>query len=285
MIKLTKILIINAIKRSYKMSSPISNKNTHPHQTAHSQNTGCFAGFPNLWQLFRRKMSEFIVFVKNHLPSACCQNASNRHRDVTEIAAPQSTVAKIHELRPHHHARKHRSPHWAEKHIYRNNLKNREFDQEAPQNFCLERATIAGRQGASEDKNSGAKPTQSKTDSSSCFGISNPRHSAATQELNQTIVVLEQNKGLRLALGEHYTSFTDAVKNFYKKPTWQNLLNVKAMKRKAFTEIDKAFSREKYSGKPSLSPFERKLSAAIATEAFILDCVKACQRFYEQRPQ
>ena len=50
--------------------------------------------------------------------------------------------------------------------LYTNNLKNREFDKEAPQNFCLERATIAERQGASEDENSGVKLTQSKTDSS-----------------------------------------------------------------------------------------------------------------------
>ena len=39
-------------------------------------------------------------------------------------------------------------------HLYRNNLKNREFYKEAPQNFCLEQATIAERQGASENKNS-----------------------------------------------------------------------------------------------------------------------------------
>jgi hypothetical protein len=55
--------------------------------------------------------------------------------------------------------------------VYRNNLKNREFDQEAPQNLCSERATIALAQGASENKNSEEKLTQSKTDSSSCFGI------------------------------------------------------------------------------------------------------------------
>ncbi len=57
--------------------------------------------------------------------------------------------------------------------LYRNNLKNREFDQEAPQNLYSERATIARAQGASENKNSEVKPTQSKTDSSGCFGISN----------------------------------------------------------------------------------------------------------------
>ena len=56
--------------------------------------------------------------------------------------------------------------------LYRNNLKNRDFDKEAPQNSCLERATIALGQGASEDKHFEGKPTQSKTDSSGCFGIS-----------------------------------------------------------------------------------------------------------------
>ncbi len=55
---------------------------------------------------------------------------------------------------------------------YPNNLKNREFDKEAPPIFCLEKATIAFGQGASEDKKLGVKPTQSKTNSSSCLGIS-----------------------------------------------------------------------------------------------------------------
>ncbi len=52
-----------------------------------------------------------------------------------------------------------------------NYLKNRDFDQEAPQVFCLERATIADRQGASEGKKSGVKPTPSKTDSSGSLCI------------------------------------------------------------------------------------------------------------------
>lgn len=56
-------------------------------------------------------------------------------------------------------------------HVYRNNLKNLDFDNEAPQNFCPERVTIAGRQGTSEDENSEKKPTPSKTDSSVDFGI------------------------------------------------------------------------------------------------------------------
>ncbi len=56
--------------------------------------------------------------------------------------------------------------------LYTSNLKNQEFDKEAPQNFsCLERATIAGRQGASEDKNSDGRPTLSKIDYSSCLCI------------------------------------------------------------------------------------------------------------------
>jgi hypothetical protein len=55
--------------------------------------------------------------------------------------------------------------------IYRKDLKNREFDEEAPQNSDLERATIVRAQGASEGQNFEEKPTQSKTDSSSSFGI------------------------------------------------------------------------------------------------------------------
>ncbi|HSX38224.1 MAG TPA: hypothetical protein VLE95_05275 [Chlamydiales bacterium] len=46
--------------------------------------------------------------------------------------------------------------------LYRNNLKNREFDKEAAQFFAS---------GASEDQKNAAKPTSSKTDSSGCFGI------------------------------------------------------------------------------------------------------------------
>ncbi len=60
---------------------------------------------------------------------------------------------------------------------YQNNLKSRDFGKEAPQNFDPERATIAERQGASEDRNSEVKPTQPKTDSSSCFGITPYRFS------------------------------------------------------------------------------------------------------------
>ena len=44
--------------------------------------------------------------------------------------------------------------------LYRNNPKNREFGKETPRNFCLEQATIAARQGASENKKDAAKPTQ-----------------------------------------------------------------------------------------------------------------------------
>ena len=55
--------------------------------------------------------------------------------------------------------------------LYRNNLKNREFDKEASQNSHLERATIVRAQGANEDENFEKKPTPSKTDSLGCFGI------------------------------------------------------------------------------------------------------------------
>ena len=68
--------------------------------------------------------------------------------------------------------------------LYPNNLKSWEFDQEAPQNFCPERMTIAERQGMSEDNHFEAKPTQSKTNFSSCLGIhsveSPPQQKSAT---------------------------------------------------------------------------------------------------------
>src|SRR5579862_5224348 len=55
--------------------------------------------------------------------------------------------------------------------VYRNDLKNREFDKKASQNSHLERATIVRAQGASEEENFEKKPTQLKTDSSGRFGI------------------------------------------------------------------------------------------------------------------
>jgi hypothetical protein len=56
--------------------------------------------------------------------------------------------------------------------LYPNNSKNWEFDQEAPQKSCSERAAIAEkRQAASENKTSEVKPTPSKTNFSSCLGI------------------------------------------------------------------------------------------------------------------
>src|SRR5277367_5072489 len=74
-----------------------------------------------------------------------------------------------------------------ERRLYRKNLKNWEFGKEAPSDFCLERANIAARQGASEDKNLRGEPTQApgspknasffgeralpKTNSSGYFGI------------------------------------------------------------------------------------------------------------------
>ncbi len=55
--------------------------------------------------------------------------------------------------------------------LYRNHLKNREFDKKAPQNLYAEQAAIAERQDASEHPNFEVKPTPSKTDSSGGFGI------------------------------------------------------------------------------------------------------------------
>ena len=49
--------------------------------------------------------------------------------------------------------------------LYRKNLKNRESDKEGTQNLHLERATIALRQGASENANFEAITTTSETDS------------------------------------------------------------------------------------------------------------------------
>jgi TrmH family RNA methyltransferase len=57
-------------------------------------------------------------------------------------------------------------------HVYPNNLKNWEFGKEAPQNFYSEQATLAKRQGASENEDSEVKPTQPKTNFSSCLGKS-----------------------------------------------------------------------------------------------------------------
>src|SRR5271156_2123508 len=58
-----------------------------------------------------------------------------------------------------------------EENLYRNNLKNREFDKEASQNSHLEQATIVRATALSEDENFEKKPMPSKTDSSDCFGI------------------------------------------------------------------------------------------------------------------
>ncbi|MDP1608286.1 MAG: AAA family ATPase [Chlamydiales bacterium] len=55
--------------------------------------------------------------------------------------------------------------------LYRNNLKNRDFGKEAPQNFLSGTNDHCRKQGMSEDKNFGVKPMQTKTDSSGCFGI------------------------------------------------------------------------------------------------------------------
>lgn len=55
--------------------------------------------------------------------------------------------------------------------LYRDNLKNRDFGKEDPQNLHSERGTIAERQSLSENANSEVNPTWPKTDSSSCFGV------------------------------------------------------------------------------------------------------------------
>ncbi len=56
--------------------------------------------------------------------------------------------------------------------LYLNNLMSWELGKEVPSIFFPERVTIAGRQGTSEDEKLKVKPTKTKTNSSSCLGIS-----------------------------------------------------------------------------------------------------------------
>src|SRR5579872_6461281 len=73
--------------------------------------------------------------------------------------------------------------------IYRNCLKNRNYAEEAPQNFDSERATIAEWQGARENRNCEVKPTTTETDSSDYFGIHprklRGRHFIEIEDFNQ----------------------------------------------------------------------------------------------------
>jgi beta-glucosidase-like glycosyl hydrolase len=55
--------------------------------------------------------------------------------------------------------------------LYRNNLKNGEYDKETPRNFCSERVPFVERQDASQNENCEVKPMPSQTDSSGCFSI------------------------------------------------------------------------------------------------------------------
>jgi tetratricopeptide (TPR) repeat protein len=55
--------------------------------------------------------------------------------------------------------------------LYRSNLKNREFDKEEAQILESGVSDIVREQGANEDPKFVAKPSMSKTDSSSCFGL------------------------------------------------------------------------------------------------------------------
>jgi hypothetical protein len=59
----------------------------------------------------------------------------------------------------------------AQKVLYRNNLKNRDFGQEAPHRFDPERATIAREARRERGAERSGKLTPPKTDSSGCFGI------------------------------------------------------------------------------------------------------------------
>ncbi len=76
--------------------------------------------------------------------------------------------------------------------LYTNDLKNREFDKEGPQNFCSERATIVERQGASENRNYELNQGASKTDSSSCLCIEQFSYlftNISTQALPSTVKI------------------------------------------------------------------------------------------------
>ncbi len=88
--------------------------------------------------------------------------------------------------------------------VYRNNLKNRDYDKEALQNFDSERATIAERQGASENRNSEEKPTPAETDSSDYFGIS-----LVILELLQTAGIREIIFPIRTIRGDLTQKFSD----------------------------------------------------------------------------
>ncbi|HSX37395.1 MAG TPA: hypothetical protein VLE95_01020 [Chlamydiales bacterium] len=55
--------------------------------------------------------------------------------------------------------------------LYRNNLKNREFDKEAAQFFASGVSDHCQGPRREQTKKNAAKPTSSKTDSSGCFGI------------------------------------------------------------------------------------------------------------------
>lgn len=55
--------------------------------------------------------------------------------------------------------------------LYRNNLMNQEFSNEAPQNSHLERVTIARDQGASKNENCKPKPMKPKNDPLACYDI------------------------------------------------------------------------------------------------------------------
>jgi outer membrane protein TolC len=84
----------------------------------------------------------------------------------------------------------------ADYHLYQNNLKNRGFGKEGPQNLHSERETIVERQDLSENTNFEVTPTWPKTDSSSFFGIRNLSLQDAEKmalEYNKNLLIAEQN--------------------------------------------------------------------------------------------
>ncbi len=86
--------------------------------------------------------------------------------------------------------------------LYRNNLKNREFDEEAAQILESGASDIVREQGASEDPKFWPKPTTSKTDSSCCFGIKTAAPSLDVKELKGSFARVGELCGEMLELLE-----------------------------------------------------------------------------------
>ena|GEM_PF-634142 len=117
--------------------------------------------------------------------------------------------------------------------LYRNNLKNREFDKEASQNSHLERATIVRAQGASEEENFEKKPTPSKTDSSGCFGIKdelpsyldpNDPEGSFEKMYEERKKIYENSADITITLcGKKERAILEELRSYYEQYIWHNL--------------------------------------------------------------